>query len=145
MEKKRSVGVTVVSIILFLFPLIITVSANLLLFITTGKGLPLTFHEWIKTTCFGFILFSICGLGILKLNNKIRLLTIVYMFAIGISGPLGLIVGHFMIGKEIIAELIKRYGIWVEIFPWVMILPVSLLHLIIAFYLTRPKVKEQFK
>jgi len=147
MKKKNSAGIMVVSTLLFFLPLAFTIIIEVTLLILTGKGLSWTFRQWISTTWFGFAFYGILGFGILKLNNKVRLLTIALMIGTAIAGPLGLIFGTFLAMKEnILTKAIERCGVFVPvIFPWLMILPISLLCASIAFYLTRPKVKKQFK
>jgi len=133
--KKIPVGILAVSIILFLFPFMIKVLANM----------PIGWGEFFRSYWFSFLFFGILGIGILKINNKIRFVTVVITTAMAVSGPLGLIIGFFTVGYKIHVEIIKKQGISVILYPWLLIFPMCLLYASIAFYLTRPKVKEQFK
>jgi len=76
MEKKRSKGIVLVAIILFLLPLILTILGELIFFIGAGERLSWTFNEWISTMWPGFVLFGVLGYGIFNLNNKSRLATV---------------------------------------------------------------------
>ena len=154
MEKKRSVGTTVIGIILFLFPFITALFFNLLLLITTADKSLWGWNGFIQSCFktflfqnywFAFLLFGILGIGILKLNNKIRLVTVTIAVGMALGGPLGLVIGIFSAGPKIHAEIIKNYRILTTIFPWLLVIPFCLLYALIAYYLTRPKIKEQFK
>ena len=93
----------------------------------------------------GFILFLILGIGILKFNNKARMIAVTYTAGIAVAGPLGLIYSFFLTDKEVHNQVISKYGIFVEIYPWLFILPISILCLCCVVYLTRPSVREMFK
>ena len=76
---------------------------------------------------------------------RMRLFTIVWTTLLGIAGPLGLIIATFMIGIDKHKILIERFGALVVGLTWLRVLPISLICFSIVYYLTRPKVKEQFK
>jgi hypothetical protein len=143
-ERKRSVEIVMISIFIFLFPLIANLVINTISWSCIGSSLW-TWKEFIRSNWFTFIFFGILAIGIFKLNNKIRLITLALTIAMSISGPTGLIIGFFKVGLKVHIEIIKKIGLLAVIFPWMLLIPVSLLCGGIAFYLTRPKVKEQFK
>jgi len=145
MKKKRSIGIIVVSTIVFLFPLILN-----LLFILTYKLLLeqwslLGIFEWNLLICLSYIFYFILGIGLFQLNNKIRIVTVAWESVIVLAIPLGIIIGKLFIDKTIHEEVVNRYGMYlVEIVPVVMVVPAWLLCISIVFYLTRPKVKAIF-
>jgi hypothetical protein len=144
MEKKRSFGIIITSIILFLFPFIVEIILRMALVMTTGKKSLWIWNEFIRSYWFAFIFFGILGMGILRLNNKIRLVTVAITTAMAAAGPLGLIIGIFVAGSKIHIVIIKKIGISPGIFPWLIVIPICLLYALIAIYLTRLKVKRQF-
>lgn len=145
MENKRSVGIILTAIIIFLFPFIVKLFVEMVSLMTAGGKLSWAWNEFIRNSWSAFLLFGILGIGILKLNNKIRLLTVVITTAMAAAGPLGLIIGIFVAGSKIHIAIIKKYGISPLIFPWLVVIPICIIYALIAFYLTRPKVKKQFK
>jgi hypothetical protein len=145
MEQKRSVGIIVTSITLFLFLFIAWAIADVSILFITERRLSWTLFEFIKRAWYGLIFYVILGFGIFKLNNKVRLITIAWMTSIGIAGPLGLMVGIFMSRANIQKILSERFGVSVITLPWLIIVPISLICFSIVYFLTRPKVKEQFR
>jgi type III secretory pathway component EscS len=145
MEQKRSVGIIVTSITLFLFLFIAWAIADVSILFITERRLSWTLFEFIKRAWYGLIFYVILGFGIFKLNNKVRLITIAWMTSIGIAGPLGLMVGIFMSRTNIQKILSERFGVSVITLPWLIIVPISLICFSIVYFLTRPKVKEQFR
>ncbi len=143
--RRRSVGIIITSVTLFLFLFIAWLIIDTSILVVTGEGLSWTFSEFIETNWYGLIFYGILGFGIFKLNYKVRLLTIGWMIASGVGGPLGLIIGTFMSGIDMQKILVERLGVSVIALPWLMILPISAICFSIAYYLTRPKVKEQFR
>lgn len=93
----------------------------------------------------GFIFYVILGVGILRFNNKIRLITVIYIIYTALAGPMGLIYGSFIVDKQLHQEVLKRYGVFVEIYPWLVILPISFFYLCCVVYLTHPSVKAMFR
>jgi hypothetical protein len=147
MEKKRSAGVIVVSVLILLFPIIAMLIVRMISKLYTHNAIliweeikVLTKSKWIS-----FIFFAILSIGVFKLNNKFRLITVVITTGMALAGPLGLAMAYFVTGPNIHARIVERYGMLVLIYPWLVVIPVCILYASIAFYLTRTKVKEQFK
>jgi hypothetical protein len=145
MENKRPVGIILTGITLFLFPFIAFLIINALAFLIIKTRLLWSFQELIKTEWYVFIFYAILGLGIFKLNNKVRLFVITWMTSIGAGLPLGLVFAVFVMRLDIQKILGFPRGASVLMFPWLVISFSSLICFSIANYLSRPRVKEQFK
>ena len=112
MEKKRSVGLIVLSVF------------YILIGITTLFFVPLF-----------SILFIIIGIGLLALKNSIRCLAIISHIILAIAMPILRFAGLSGFSRQ------ETMGITIISATIISIL----VHCGIIFYLTRPKVKAQFK
>jgi len=142
MEKKRSVGVTLLGIIFILLglpSLLIALLAGISGYY--GKGLKLLIDIFMRIIFIGTpgaLIFS--GIGLLSLKKWGRICAIITAIAISLVlcgyGIAGFIVKSSSIDKSCISWDISftRFCFFSALF-----------FLLVIFYLTRPKVKEQFK
>jgi hypothetical protein len=99
-----------------------------------------TYYTTILWNLFGFILTLLCGIGLIKLNDLVRLIWLAYSFYIVLIGVLfyplstinGIRLGLYKFSDIPIDYWIKSYGL-------------LLLAIYSVIFLNLPKVKEYFK
>jgi glucan phosphoethanolaminetransferase (alkaline phosphatase superfamily) len=133
---KKSFGITVIGCFFVLWSMW-HVKGALLIYLNSNL-------DGTISSLTGFIFYLLLGIGILKFNNKARIIAIVYIGSLAIAGPIGLIYSSFLLDKNLHNQTVNKYGKFIEIYPWLVILPVSILCLSCIIYLTRPSVRELF-
>lgn len=132
MEKKRSIGVTMFGWILILYSIVGLIKRALFLVNWDfHKGFPLEVtSDWI------LVLFLIAGVGLVKLKNWGRRLVI-----------LAALIKLFFYLKSLYLAFTPAYknATGITISFWISIAIFGIIYLLIIYYFTRPKVKEQFK
>lgn len=143
-NKERIVGIAAISLLIFCIPAIFALITKIISFIFLGKSASLVPGKKIWS---GFIFFGILSIGILRRSNKIRLIAVAIMSGMAIAGPLGLLIGTLLsLKRNMLVEVIRRVGMLkVVVMPWVTIIIFSLVYGYIVFYLTRSRIRKEFK
>jgi len=124
MDKKRSIGLTILGI------LIIAESIYGLYNIGRGLFLIRLFNLRIAVTIIAALSYIICGFGVLRLYSWARITGIIISYYYIVATFIPVVV--FQMFKQIPNILMPSIIRWI----W---------YCFVIFYLTRPKVKEQFK
>ena len=129
MEKKRSVGITIIGILEILVGLL-SLCYVINYFFMAMKGTPFGFSidSIFLYSCMGLSLFLVLGIGIIM---KKHIFWIANIFAMGI------------VLMVCIYKTVDSFGFPYP--PYILIIPSAVIALSIIYYLTRPKVKEQFQ
>jgi hypothetical protein len=147
-QKRSFKGIIISGIVLLFFPVLLSIIGQLIFFNRSGAenhadllGLAS------KIGWFGFLFYGALGIGILRRNEMCRIIAVIIMFAKGSAFALGLLlamlVGYAHFGKQFVKLITQQYYI-IVLAPWLLVLSVSIISLSISYYLTRPKVREQF-
>lgn len=137
MEKKRSVGVTLLAICFILVGVISIPGAYLSYWIMGLEDVETGYVTFRMTLAFLNIILSFCcGIGILILREWARKLTLFYVFFGFIS---------YLTSMPAQIKILKSFGAHSIMYLLPFLILVLAIYVAILFFFTRPKVKDQFK
>ena len=128
MEKKRSVGVTIFSVIMII--------AGIVLIFAT-YSVPLIIESFMPTAMLSLCIIIIVGIYILKRKNWARILVLwvtSLWVIVGLLTTYSSIFKTAMPGSKLVVNIVADFLIW-HFLPFVTTF----------YFFTRPKVREQFK
>ena len=156
MEKKRPLGIILISLYIIFIPIALLLIINLIFLsnYTFSHAVmhPLKFLEveasfsqsW-GTSPILLILGLLLGIGVFYRNNAARLGAITFMGFKAIFELISVITIYANMGFVAFKYIAKRWGYDDTFLPLAMFAIFFLAYSFVVFYLTRPKVKEQFK
>jgi hypothetical protein len=156
MGEKRSLGIKMISLYIIFIPLILLLVAKILLSLnyTFSHAVmhPLKFLEvtasldqsWPANPIL-LILGLLLAIGLLRFNNAARLGAITLMGFKALFSIVSLVTIYVNINPSLFSYIVKQYGYDDILLPLLIFTIFFLGNGFAVFYLTRPKVKEQFK
>ena len=156
MEKKRTLGITIISLYIILLPLILffIVRAIILSNISFSDSPAHPFRFLYSYVNFGqswrtdpalLILEALLGIGVFYRKNAARLGAIALTGFKAILGAISLITISLNVSSSLYNYILKTYGRDDTFLPLLIFTVFILGNAFVVFYLTRPKVREQFK
>jgi hypothetical protein len=92
------------------------------------------------------VLYGILVIGVFYLNNLARIGMIVVTIGAAVAGPVAAITAAVVAASPLVRQhFLRVYGVLPVIIIYLIVALFSLASGMVAFYLTRPKVKEQFR
>ena len=92
------------------------------------------------------VLYGILVIGVFYLNNLARIGMVALTLGAAVAGPVAAITVAVVAASPLVRQyFISVYGLLPVIITYLIVALFSLASGLVAFYLTRPKVKEQFR
>ena len=157
MEKRRPLSITELSLYLILLPFILSFLAQTVLLLhlrpsayiaQLSSGFFSNFFEFISTWegSVMVVLYGILVIGVFYLNNLARIGMVALTLGAAVAGPVAAITVAVVAASPLVRQyFISVYGLLPVIITYLIVALFSLASGLVAFYLTRPKVKEQFR
>ena len=147
-KKGTPPGVIITGLILLLYPLCIFLIVNFIFYILFNHRKLWSISGFLEKGWFSFIFYGFFAFGIFKKNEMVRIFTVIWALIMGvfcsISLPIVMLAGYLGLGKRFVMVITTYYNEMV-LFPGLNFLSGSLILFGIAYYLSRPKVKEYFR